>query len=238
MKKAVFIDHKSGELKEEVFDRIADNFDETEFALKDDKDILHKVKNADAFFVKIFTKVDRELIDATPDLKYIGVCSTAFDAIDAKYAREKGIDVCNLGGYSTESVAEFFFAALMEQTRELEKAKAQARKENFGLNAETKGIISKEKIALIKKDCVFINLSPPHLIDERAIMDAAKKGKLTFIFDHSDDTELAKEFLATPNCVTYPPVAFRTKQADINKWETFAGNIEKFVSGNPQNVVN
>lgn len=311
MKKTVFIDFKEGELPREVFDRIAKNFDKTEFVIRDDKDILSKVKEADAFFVKIFTKVDKELIDASSNLKYIGVCSTAFDAIDANYAREKGIVVCNLGGYSTEAVAEFFFAALMEHLRELEKAKNQARKANFdfqdfmglelkdktlgvigagkigsrvaqiglgfglkvlyfsrknkaeidnlgaskvgidellsqsdfislnlALNTETKNIISKEKIALIKQSCIFVNLAPPNLIDEQAMMEAAKGGKLIFIFDHADDTKFAKEFLATPNCIVYPPVAFRTKQADANKWEAFASNIEKFIEGKPQNVVN
>jgi len=311
MKKAIFIDYKSDELKDEVFQRIAKNFDQTEFAMRDDGDILDKVKDADAFFVKIFTKVDKQLIDAAAELKFVDVCSTAYDAIDVKYAREKGIDVCNLGGYSTEAVAEFFFAALMEQVRELEKAKNRARKEDFGfqdfmglelknktlgvvgagaigsrvaqiglgfgmkvlyfsreskaeidqmgaqkveldevlsksdfislnlaLNEETKGIISEDKISLIKQGGIFISLAPPHLIDEHAMMAAAKSGKLAFIFDHSDDTQLAKEFLATPNCITYPPVAFRTKQADVNRWEAFAGNIEKFIEGEPQNVVN
>ncbi|MEN8252774.1 MAG: NAD(P)-dependent oxidoreductase [Patescibacteria group bacterium] len=311
MKKAVFIDHKDGELSDKVFKRIAKNFDETEFVMSDDKNKIDKVKDADAVFVKIFSKIDKQVIDAAKNLKYIGVCSTAFDAIDAKYAREKGISVCNLGGYSTEAVAEFFFATLMEQTRELERARIQARKSDFGfrdfmglelkektlgvigageigsrvaqiglgfgmkvlyfsrknkreiekigakkveldevlsksdflslnlvLNSETKNIISEEKIALIKQDSVFINLSPPHLIDEHAMMAAAKAGKLTFIFDHSDDTEFAKEFLATPNCITYPPVAFRTKQADKNRWEAFAGGIEKFIAGEPINVVN
>jgi len=311
MKKAVFIDYKQGELPKEVFERIAKNFNKIKFVMRDDVDILSKVKEADAFFVKIFTKVDKELIDASPNLKYIGVCSTAFDTIKVNYAKEKGIVVCNLGGYSTEAVAEFFFAVLMEHLRELERAKTQAKKENFDfqdfmglelkdktlgvigagkigsriaqiglgfgmkvlyfsrknkpvidkmgavkveldealsqsdfislnlvLNTETKNIISKDKIVLIKKGCIFINLAPPNLIDEQAMMEAAKRGKLTFIFDHADDTKFAKEFLATPNCIVYSPVAFRTKQADINKWETFVGNIEKFIEGKPQNVVN
>ncbi|MBP9781046.1 hypothetical protein KBC89_00130 [Candidatus Woesebacteria bacterium] len=311
MKKAIFIDHKEGELKDEVFKRISKNFDTVDFMMSDDPEKMEKVKDADAFFVKISTKIDKAVIDAAPGLKYIGVCSTAFDAIDAKYARSKGITVCNLGGYSTGAVSEFFFAALLEQARECERAKNQARKEDYGfanfmgkelqgrtlgvvgagaigsriaqiglgfgmnviyfsrknkptiesmgaskkeldevlsqsdfvslnlsLNSETKGIISKEKMALLKKGCIFISLAPPSLIDEKAMMEAAKSGKLTFIFDHSDDTELAKEFLATPNCITYPPVAFRTEEADFNRWDAFAGNIEKFISGKPQNVVN
>ncbi len=109
---------------------------------------------------------------------------------------------------------------------------------NLVLKNETKHIISKEKIDLLKDQCVFINLAPPHLINEKAMMKACKANKLTFIFDHSDDSEYTKDFLKISNCVVYPPVAFRTKQADINRWEAFAGNIEEFIAGKPQNVVN
>ncbi|MEK7071846.1 MAG: NAD(P)-dependent oxidoreductase [Patescibacteria group bacterium] len=67
-------------------------------------------------------------------LKYIGVLSTAFDAIDVKYARLKNVTVCNLGGYSTEAVAEFFFAVIFERIRDLEMAKQQARNEDYSFN--------------------------------------------------------------------------------------------------------
>lgn len=313
MKKALFIDHKEGELDTVLFARMSKNFDQTEFCQRDDPQILAKVKEADAFFVKISTKVDKELIDAASNLKYVGVCSTAFDVIDAKYARTKGVTVCNLGGYSTGAVSEFFFAALFEVARDLEAGKNQARKEDYGfanfmglelqhktlgvigagaigsriaeigkgigmnviyfskknkpvieklgatkktledvlqqsdfisvnlsLNAETKGMLSEQKIALTKKGAILINLAPPSLIDQEAIIKRAAQGDITYIFDHSDDIDpaLAKRFLNTKNCIVYPPIAFRTTQANINRWETFAANIEKFISGTPQNVVN
>ena len=71
-------------------------------------------------------------------------------------------------------------------------------------------------------------------------MEKAGKGEATFIFDHSDDIDpsLAKRFLATPNCIVYPPVAFRTNEANTARWETFTSNIEKFAQNAPQNVVN
>ncbi len=134
MTKAIFVDHKSGELAPKVYARMSKPFKFVDFIMSDDPKKLQKIKGADALFVKIFTKVDKAVIDAAPKLKYIGVCSTAFDAVDAKYARSKGITVCNLGGYSTEAVAEFFFAALLEAGRELEKAKNQAKKKDFSFD--------------------------------------------------------------------------------------------------------
>ncbi|MBL7159847.1 hypothetical protein ISS85_05185, partial [Candidatus Microgenomates bacterium] len=79
-----------------------------------------------------------------------------------------------------------------------------------------------------------------NLINQEAMMKKANEEKVTFIFDHSDDIDpsLAKKFLETKNCIVYPPVAFRTTEANIRKWETFVTNIENFSKGNPRNVVN
>lgn len=310
MSKAVFIDHKDSELDHKTFARIRRHFSSVDFVMRNDPNILKIVKDAEAFFVKIFTKIDKHIIDAAPKLKFIDVCSTAFDAVDAKYARSKGVMVCNLGAYSAEAVAEFFFAVLLESGRELERAKDQARTEDYSfdkfmgielkgktlgvigagtiggivatigvgfgmnilyltktrkpkleklgakkvtletlakqsdfvsinlvLNGETKGMISKKIVSSFKQGCIIVNLAPPALIDQEAVL--ARKD-ITFIFDHSDDMKpaLVKRFLKTQHCIVYPPVAFRTVEANFSRWDTFAGNIEKFAAGKPQNVVN
>jgi len=71
-------------------------------------------------------------------------------------------------------------------------------------------------------------------------MEKAGRGDIIFIFDHPDDisADLAKKFLGTKNCVVYPPTAFRTEEANTARWETFVSNIENFIAGKPQHVVN
>lgn len=57
--------------------------------------------------------------------------ATAFGKIDVSYAKKKGIVVTNVPGYSTESVAELVFAVLLENLRDLARAKEQASKGNY-----------------------------------------------------------------------------------------------------------
>ncbi len=50
-------------------------------------------------------KMNREVIDAAPDLQLICVSATGYDNIDTEYCRQKGIAVANVPAYSTDSVA-------------------------------------------------------------------------------------------------------------------------------------
>lgn len=60
--------------------------------------------------------VSREAIEQLPDLKYIGVLATGYNIVDVAAARERGIPVANVPGYSTRSVAQLVFALILELT--------------------------------------------------------------------------------------------------------------------------
>ena len=51
-------------------------------------------------------KLNRDNLAGARNLKLICVCATGFDCIDVEYCREYGIGVCNVPGYSTESVSQ------------------------------------------------------------------------------------------------------------------------------------
>ncbi len=57
--------------------------------------------------------LDKRIIDALPNLKYIGVLATGANVVDLSYARAKGIVVTNAPGYSTESVVQATFAHIL-----------------------------------------------------------------------------------------------------------------------------
>ncbi|HSJ04846.1 MAG TPA: D-2-hydroxyacid dehydrogenase [Verrucomicrobium sp.] len=62
------------------------------------------------------TVINGDAIRALPKLKYIGVLATGYNVVDVAAAKECGIVVCNVPGYSTPSVAQTVFALLLELT--------------------------------------------------------------------------------------------------------------------------
>lgn len=58
--------------------------------------------------------ISREVMDACPSIKYVGLFATGFNNVDIEYAAEKGIVVCNAGQYSTNAVAQQTFAYILD----------------------------------------------------------------------------------------------------------------------------
>lgn len=50
-------------------------------------------------------RIDGEVLDACPRLRWIGLTSTGTDSLDLAACARRGVKVANVPGYSTESVA-------------------------------------------------------------------------------------------------------------------------------------
>ncbi|MBO7473553.1 MAG: D-2-hydroxyacid dehydrogenase [Ruminococcus sp.] len=59
--------------------------------------------------------ITKEVMDACPNLKYVGLFATGFNNVDTGYAAKKGIVVCNAGQYSTNAVAQQTFAYILDR---------------------------------------------------------------------------------------------------------------------------
>lgn len=59
--------------------------------------------------------ITREVMDACPNIRYIGLFATGYNNVDIEYAAEKGIVVCNAGQYSTDAVAQQTFAYILDR---------------------------------------------------------------------------------------------------------------------------
>lgn len=283
------------------------------FVPKDDPNLKMELAETDCVLINFGTIFGKEEMESASELKYIGVMATAFGKIDNTYAKKKKIIVSNLKGYSTESVAEFIFAAILESARNLEKGKVRGRSGNYseagisafeikdkifgivGLGAigkraaeialgfgadvrywsrnrkkdferngikyedldklisevdylsinlaqtkDTEGILNKKRLMNVKYGAIIVNTAPMELVDINGLEQRLKKGGVTFILDHSD--EMAEKDLKKLSkykyCIIYPPIAYVSKEAADNRKKIFIGNIEAFLKGKPQNVVN
>ncbi len=68
-------------------------------------DLLEAVRSADAMIVRS-DKIDREVLDAAPNLKLVVRAGAGYDNVDTAYAREKSVVVMNTPGQNSNAVAE------------------------------------------------------------------------------------------------------------------------------------
>ncbi len=74
--------------------------------------VIERIQGAEVV-ISNKVKVSREAMKSTPTLKLICVAATGTNNIDLKAAAELGIEVKNVKGYSTDSVAQETFALLL-----------------------------------------------------------------------------------------------------------------------------
>ncbi len=81
--------------------------------------------NISALLVRSATTARKDLIDACPNLKFIGRGGVGMDNIDVAYAKEKGLTVKNTPASSSQSVAELAIAHLFSLSRGMYDANRQ-----------------------------------------------------------------------------------------------------------------
>lgn len=262
-------------------------------------------------------KLGRAELEGCRRLKLICVAATGFDNIDVAFCREKGTAVCNVAGYSTDSVAQLTVAMalwlvtrLSSYTAAVNSGRYSAGRSaniltpvyheiagktwgvvgygNIGrkvgaaaralgcrviafakhekddaeyadldrlcaesdiisvhlpLNDETRGIISAEKIALMKKDCVLINVARGAVTDEKAVAAAIEEGRLggfgcdvysrePFGEDHPYYRLLGRDDV----CLT-PHMAWGSAEARARCLSEIVLNIEAYGRGESRNRV-
>lgn len=77
--------------------------------------IIERAKDAEVILTNK-CQLNREIISQLPNLKYIGVTATGYNIIDVVAAKEHGVIVTNVKGYSSASVAQLTFSLLLSFT--------------------------------------------------------------------------------------------------------------------------
>lgn len=78
----------------------------------DDEEIIKRLEGAQIAITNK-TPLSENVINALPQLQYIGVLATGYNVVDTQAAKARGIVVCNIPTYGTDAVAQFAFALLL-----------------------------------------------------------------------------------------------------------------------------
>jgi len=106
------------------------------------------------------------------------------------------------------------------------------------LTSETERLIGKKEIAAMKKGAVIINTSQGRVIDETALTDALKSGKISFAgLDVFEEEPPAKDnpLFKLDNTILSPHIGFHTVEAAKRCTDICIENVVKFLEGRPQN---
>jgi len=80
--------------------------------------------------------IGQQEMEQLPKLRYIGLLSTGYNAVDIEAAHERGITVSNVPAYSTEGVAQMVFAHLLTVTNRVEHYANENRRGRWSHNTD------------------------------------------------------------------------------------------------------
>lgn len=86
--------------------------DTTVYGFSTADEIAERIGDAEAVLTNKCV-ISEEVMEKCPSLKFIGVFATGYNNIDVVAAKKRGICVCNVPGYSTNSVAQHTFALIL-----------------------------------------------------------------------------------------------------------------------------
>lgn len=96
------------------WDEIAKLGDLELYDITDNKSLIpERIKDADAVLISK-SPINREAMEKSQKLKYIGILATGYNMVDLAAAKEMGITVTNIPAYGTAAVSQMAIALLLE----------------------------------------------------------------------------------------------------------------------------
>ncbi len=105
---------------------------------------------------------------------------------------------------------------------------------------ETEKMITRKLLESMKRSAIFVNTARAEVVDNLALADLLKKGRIAAAgLDVHDEEPInsGNPFLSIENAVLTPHVAANTAKAQGNILEIAVDNVTAFFSGHPQNIV-
>ena len=149
-----------------------------------------RLKEADAVFTSKIA-ITADIMDAAPNLKYIGVLATGYDNVDLEAARERGIACTNIPAYSGEAVAQHTIGLILEMTNRIGLHSDAVRRGNWAYTRDFSFVI--EPIVLLTgKSLGIVGYGD---IGRRVAKVAEALGMDVLVYSRDGDRALAADFV-------------------------------------------
>ncbi len=262
-------------------------------------------------------KISAAVLEKTPRLRLICIAATGFDNVDVSACNAAGVAVCNVVGYSTDSVAQITVASAMwlccrygvympfvqsgaysvgNTANKVSPPFYELRGKTWGivgygnigkqvgrvaaamgcriivnkrtavdgvecvdidtlckeadiisihtpLNDGTRGLITAERIAMMKPSAIVVNTARGAVTDEAALASAVKAGKIAGLASDVYSAEPMPEshpfydIKNLPNVCLTPHMAWAAYEARQRCLDEMVANIESFLAGGKRNRV-
>lgn len=109
------------------------------------------------------------------------------------------------------------------------------------LNDQSKGLINRETIALMKPSALLINMARGPVVDSAALAEALNSGRIAGaavdVFETEPPLDPAHPLLHSKNTIVTPHVAFASQESMEERAKIVFDNLTGWLSGNQQNVI-
>lgn len=109
------------------------------------------------------------------------------------------------------------------------------------LNGETKRLIGRDELDMMKKDSILINTARGPIVDNDALADALNNdliaGAGIDVFDLEPPLDLDLKLLTAKNSILTPHIGFATEEAMVRRAEISFENVGSWIGGNQKNIV-
>jgi glyoxylate reductase len=102
------------------------------------------------------------------------------------------------------------------------------------LTPETDGLISRERLGLLRDGATFVNTARGGIVDEEALVEELVSGRISAGLDvFADEPRVPERLLGLPNVVLAPHIASATIETRAAMTRVLVDNVLAFLAGEP-----
>lgn len=109
------------------------------------------------------------------------------------------------------------------------------------LTNETRNLLDKEKIGMMKQNAILINAARGPVVDYTALAEALKNGRIggagIDVFEGEPPVNRNHPILQAPNTLVTPHIAFASEESMMLRAEIVFDNLYKWMEGTQQNII-